>query len=117
MDVLEVIKQQVEGNPVVIYMKGTPSMPQCGFSMRAAKAMSDTGVPFAYVNILTEPEIFQNLPRYADWPTFPQIYIDGELVGGCDITLDLGASGDLKTMMETAVAKVEAAKEGSGESS
>jgi monothiol glutaredoxin len=104
MDVLEVIKQQVEGNPVVVYMKGTPQMPQCGFSSRTAEAMSNTGVPFAYVNVLTEPEIFQNLPRYADWPTFPQVYIGGELVGGCDITLDLNASGDLKTMMEAAVA-------------
>ena len=116
MDVLEVIKQQVEGNPVVIYMKGTPDMPQCGFSMRAAKAMSDTGVPFAYVNILTEPAIFEGLPRFADWPTFPQIYIDGDLVGGCDITLDLATSGDLKSMMETAVAKVQEDKSGDAES-
>ena len=111
MDVLEVIKQQVEGNPVVIYMKGTPKMPQCGFSSRTAEAMSNTGVPFAYVNVLTEPEIFQNLPRYADWPTFPQVYIDGELVGGCDITLDLNGSGELKTMMEAATTKADAVKQ------
>ena len=110
MDVLEVIKQQVEGNPVVVYMKGTPKMPQCGFSSRTAEAMANTGVPFAYVNVLTEPEIFQNLPRFADWPTFPQVYIDGELVGGCDITLDLNSSGELKGMMEAAVAKGEADK-------
>jgi monothiol glutaredoxin len=115
MDVLEVIKQQVEGNPVVIYMKGTPQMPQCGFSSRTAEAMTNTGVPFAYVNVLTEQEIFQNLPRYADWPTFPQVYIGGELVGGCDITLDLNSSGELKGLMEAAVAKAEAAKEDAGE--
>jgi len=80
MDVLERIDQQVKNNPVVIYMKGTPQMPQCGFSMRAAQALSETGIPYAYVNVLQDPEIFENLPRYADWPTFPQIYIDGELV-------------------------------------
>jgi monothiol glutaredoxin len=107
MDVLERIDQQVKGHPVVIYMKGTPQMPQCGFSMRAAQALGDTGVSFAYVNVLQDPEIFENLPRYADWPTFPQIYVDGELVGGCDITLELSASGELKTMMETASAKTE----------
>ncbi len=107
MDVLEVIKQQVENNPVVIYMKGTPQFPQCGFSSRAAQAMASTGLPFAYVNVLEDPEIFQNLPRFADWPTFPQIYIDGELVGGCDITLELAESGELKQMMTQAVAKAE----------
>jgi len=105
MDVLERIDQQVKGNPAVIYMKGTPQFPQCGFSMRAASAMQETGVPFAYVNVLQDPEIFENLPRYADWPTFPQVYIDGELVGGCDITLELHVSGELKTMMESAAAK------------
>lgn len=105
VDVLERIDQQVKGNPIVIFMKGTPQFPQCGFSMRAAQALKECGVPFAYVNVLQDPEIFQNLPRYADWPTFPQIYIAGELVGGCDITLELHAAGELKPMMEQAVAK------------
>jgi monothiol glutaredoxin len=107
MDVLDRIDQQVKNNPVVIYMKGTPQMPQCGFSSRAAEALGSTGVPFAYVNVLQDPEIFENLPRYADWPTFPQIYIDGELVGGCDITLEMHQSGNLKTMMEQAAAKAD----------
>ena len=102
MDVLEIIKQQVEGNPCVIYMKGSPEMPQCGFSMRAAQALQSTEQPFSYVNVLTEPAIFENLPRYADWPTFPQIYVGGELVGGCDITLELAESGELKKLMEKA---------------
>ena len=106
MDVLELIKQQVESNPVLIYMKGTPDFPMCGFSSRAAQALAATGIPFAYVNVLEDPEIFQNLPRYADWPTFPQIYIDGELIGGCDITLELYQSGELKKLMEAAVQKV-----------
>ncbi|WP_295581248.1 Grx4 family monothiol glutaredoxin [uncultured Lamprocystis sp.] len=108
MDVLERIGDQVKSNAVVIYMKGTPQFPQCGFSMRASAALQECGVPFAYVNVLQDPEIFENLPRYADWPTFPQIYIDGELVGGCDITLELHASGELKPMMEAAAAKTEA---------
>jgi monothiol glutaredoxin len=104
MDVLERIREQVEGNPVVIYMKGTPQFPQCGFSARAAAALQDCGRPFAYVNVLADPEIFENLPRYANWPTFPQIYVDGELIGGCDITLELHASGELQKMVKQATA-------------
>jgi monothiol glutaredoxin len=102
MDVLERIKEQVESHPVVIYMKGTPQLPQCGFSSRASQALQACGQEFAYVNVLTDPEIFENLPRYADWPTFPQIYINGELIGGCDITLELYQQGDLKKLVEQA---------------
>jgi monothiol glutaredoxin len=102
MDVLERIKQQVESNPVVIYMKGTPERPQCGFSMRAAQALQACEVPFAYVNVLADPEIFQNLPRFANWPTFPQVYVNGELIGGCDITVDLLQKGELKPMLQQA---------------
>ena len=105
MDVLELIKQQVESNPVVIYMKGTPEMPRCGFSQRATQALAATGLPFTYVNVMEDPEIFDNLPRYADWPTFPQIYVGGELIGGCDITLELYQSGELQKLMEEAVGK------------
>jgi len=113
MDAPERIDQQVKNNPVVIFMKGTPQFPMCGFSMRAAKALSECGVPFTHVNVLQDPEIFENLPRYADWPTFPQIYVDGELIGGCDITLELHASGELKTMLEKATARKDtAANEG-----
>jgi len=103
VDVLERIKEQVENNSVVIYMKGTPDMPRCGFSHRASQALAATGLPFAYVNVLEDPEIFDNLPRYADWPTFPQIYINGELIGGCDITLELYQSRELQKLMEAAV--------------
>jgi len=105
MDVLDRIKEQVETNPVIIYMKGTPQFPQCGFSSRAAAALQDCGEKFAYVNILSDPEIFENLPRFADWPTFPQVYIDGELIGGCDITLEMHASGDLKNQVTEAAKK------------
>ncbi len=111
MDLLETLKQQIRDNPVIIYMKGTPELPMCGFSQRAAQAMMDTGVEFAYVNVLQNPRIMEELPKVADWPTFPQIYIDGELVGGCDIVLELHAQGELKPMMEQAVAKAKEAKE------
>lgn len=106
MDVLERIKQQVEGHPVVIFMKGTPQMPQCGFSSRAAQALQACGEDFAYVNVLADPDIFQNLPRFANWPTFPQVYINGELVGGCDITLELYQKGELQKMVKEAVSHV-----------
>ncbi|MFT6372554.1 MAG: monothiol glutaredoxin [Gammaproteobacteria bacterium] len=105
MDVLDRIKQQVEGHPVLIYMKGTPQLPQCGFSSRTVEALKSLEVEFAYVNVLSDPDIFQNLPRFADWPTFPQVYVDGELIGGCDITLEMHASGDLQKMATDAVAK------------
>ncbi|MDH5323996.1 MAG: Grx4 family monothiol glutaredoxin [Gammaproteobacteria bacterium] len=105
MDVLDRIRQQVEQNPVVIFMKGTPQLPQCGFSSRAAEALKACGEEFAYVNVLADMEIFENLPRFADWPTFPQIYINGELIGGCDITLDLFQQGELKSMVQSAVEK------------
>jgi monothiol glutaredoxin len=103
MDVMERIKQQVENNPVVIFMKGTPQMPQCGFSSRAAQALMSCEREFAHVNVLMDPEIFENLPRYANWPTFPQIYINGELIGGCDITLEMFQKGELKTAVQEAV--------------
>jgi len=104
MDVMERIRRQVEGTPVVIYMKGTPQLPQCGFSSRAAEALKQCGHKFVYVNVLLDHEIFESLPGYADWPTFPQLYINGELVGGCDITLELAASGELQKMVDDAVA-------------
>jgi len=102
MDVLERIKEQVDNNPVIVFMKGTPQFPQCGFSARTAEALKSCGERFAYVNVLADPEVFQNLPRFADWPTFPQVYVNGELIGGCDITLELQANGDLEKMVKEA---------------
>tara|TARA_Y100000590_G_scaffold63012_1_gene67511 strand:+ start:8705 stop:9022 length:318 start_codon:yes stop_codon:yes gene_type:complete len=96
------IKQQVTENPVIIYMKGSPEMPMCGFSSKAVEALKQCGKEFAYVNIILDQEIMQELPNFANWPTFPQLYIKGELVGGCDITLDLFNSGELKKMVEEA---------------
>ncbi|MDA3808333.1 MAG: Grx4 family monothiol glutaredoxin [Thiomicrorhabdus sp.] len=107
-ETLERIHSQVTSNPVVLYMKGTPQMPSCGFSSRTAQALAETEEKFAFVNILADATIFEHLPKYQDWPTFPQLYIDGELQGGCDITLELAESGELKKMMAAASAKKEA---------
>jgi len=102
MDVLERIQTHVDENPVILFMKGTPQMPMCGFSSRTAEALKACNREFAYVNVIADPEIFENLPRFADWPTFPQLYVKGELVGGCDITLELAESGELQSMVDTA---------------
>ncbi|MHA7841441.1 MAG: Grx4 family monothiol glutaredoxin [Gammaproteobacteria bacterium] len=100
MDTLERIKQQIADNAVILYMKGSPEMPQCGFSARAAQALMACGVEFAYINILENPDIRETLPQYAQWPTFPQLYIGGELIGGSDIIQDLYTKGELQTMLE-----------------
>lgn len=102
MEVLDRIKSHVDENPVILFMKGTPQMPMCGFSSRTAEALKQCNREFAFVNVIADPEIFENLPRFADWPTFPQLYIKGELVGGCDITLELAESGELQTMVDDA---------------
>ena len=102
MDIMERITQAIESNAVILFMKGSPEFPQCGFSSRASQAVADCGAEFAYVNVLADPEVRENLHRYADWPTFPQLYINGELVGGCDIIMELHESGELKKMIEQA---------------
>lgn len=98
-DILEVIRQQVEQNPVVLYMKGSPQFPQCGFSARAVEVMSEVGKPFAYVNVLDAPEIRTNLPKYGNWPTFPQLWVKGELVGGSDILIEMHENGELAELL------------------
>ncbi len=97
------IEQQLAENPVLVYMKGTPQFPQCGFSAQVAQAMTEVGKPFAYVNILEAPELRQNLKEYANWPTYPQLWVKGELVGGCDIIMELYRSGQLKDLIGGAV--------------
>lgn len=108
MKTSEIIKNQVTENPVIIYMKGTPQMPQCGFSGNAINALNSTGLPYAYVNVLENDRIFQALPEFADWPTFPQIFIAGELVGGGDNVVEMMKDGSLKPMMEQAISAAEA---------
>jgi monothiol glutaredoxin len=105
MDVMERIQKQVDSAPIVIYMKGTPQFPQCGFSARAAQTLASTGIEFAYVNVFEDQEVFQNLPSFADWPTFPQIYFNSELVGGGDIIVEMAENGSLKDEMKKAVEK------------
>jgi len=94
-DILETIKKQIEENPIIIYMKGSPDQPQCGFSARAVQSLMSCGKRFAYVDILANPDIRTNLPKYANWPTFPQLWVKGELVGGCDIITEMEANGEL----------------------
>ena len=103
MDVLERIDQQVKENNILIYMKGTPQFPQCGFSSRAAQTLASTGVEFAYVNIFEDQEVMQALPSFQDWPTFPQIYFNSELIGGGDIIIEMSGMGSLVSAMQDAV--------------
>lgn len=103
-DIMQAISQRVTGNPVVLFMKGTPQFPQCGFSMRVSQALAACGVEFDYVDVLAEPEYRQALPSFSNWPTFPQLFVKGELVGGCDIVLDLFQQGELQRMTREATA-------------
>ncbi len=101
MDVQEVIKQQVTGHPIVLYMKGTPQFPQCGFSANVVKTLKACGVDnFFTVDVLANPDIRQGIKDYANWPTIPQLYINGEFVGGSDIVSEMYQSGELKDMLK-----------------
>ena len=99
MDVNERIKAVLAEHPIVLFMKGTPQFPMCGFSSRAAQALKEAGAQVHAVNVLADPEVRAALPHYANWPTFPQLFIQGELIGGCDIVEDLKASGELARMV------------------
>ena len=103
MSVIERIQAEVEGHPIVLFMKGTAQFPMCGFSSRTVQALKAAGANQLHtINVLEDPEVRANLPRYANWPTFPQLYINGELIGGCDITLELHAKGELGSMVAEA---------------
>ncbi|MFV8571689.1 Grx4 family monothiol glutaredoxin [Marinobacter sp. SBS5] len=108
MDINETIKSQLEENPVILYMKGNPQAPQCGFSARTVQALMACGERFAFVNILENQELREALKVYSSWPTYPQLYIGGELVGGCDIVLEMSESGELEKMVKEAVKSAEA---------
>ena len=97
------IKSQIERHPVLVYMKGTPQAPRCGFSAQTVSILMECGKPFAYVDVLAHAEIRRELPQYARWPTFPQLWIDGELVGGCDIVTQMHERGELLPMVQSAV--------------
>ena len=99
VNVNERIKEQLDNNPVLLYMKGTPDFPQCGFSGQTVAALKAIGRPFSYVNIFEDPEIREGLKTYSNWPTFPQLYVDGELIGGCDIVVEMYHSGELQKLL------------------
>lgn len=102
MEIMDVLKDQIESNTILLYMKGSPNQPQCGFSARTVQAVMECGQKFAYVDVLANPDVRANLPTYANWPTFPQLWVKGELVGGCDIITEMHASGELKTLLDGA---------------
>ena len=105
MSIQDVIKKQVSGNKVVLYMKGTPDFPQCGFSANALGILRACGVNDPYtVNVLENPDIRQGIKEYANWPTIPQLYVNGEFVGGSDIMPEMYQSGELKKLLEKAPA-------------
>lgn len=101
MNTLDKIKEQISSNPIILYMKGSPQFPQCGFSAKACQALQSLGIEFAYVDILANPDIRQTLPAYANWPTFPQLYVKGELIGGSDIITEMLETGELKTLIDS----------------
>ena len=105
MDVLDSIREQIQSNPIILYMKGSPQAPQCGFSAQTVQCLMACGERFAYVDVLSNPDVRANLPGYANWPTFPQLWVEGELVGGCDIVTEMFQSGELKTLINGAAAR------------
>lgn len=107
METLDKIKKQINDNAILLYMKGSPKLPSCGFSSQAVQALMQCGQPFAYVDILQHPDIRAELPKYANWPTFPQLWIEGELIGGCDIILEMFQQGELQPLIKKAAEKAQ----------
>ena len=98
----ETIQEQIEGNSILLYMKGNPEQPMCGFSAQTTQVLKACGKRFAYVDILSNPEIRATLPKVSNWPTFPQLFVNGELVGGCDIVTEMYEQGELQTLIDKA---------------
>ena len=101
MDIEQEIKEQISSNPILLYMKGSPDSPQCGFSSKATQLLISCGKPFSFVDILSNPEIRANLPKVSNWPTFPQLFVDGDLVGGSDIMVEMDENGELQKLIDT----------------
>jgi len=101
MSIEETIKEQIDSNTILLYMKGNPEQPQCGFSAQVTQLLMSCGQRFACVDVLSNPDIRANLPGVSNWPTFPQLFIDGELVGGCDIITELHEKGELQTLVDS----------------
>ena len=102
MNAIERIKSQLASAPVVLYMKGTPDFPQCGFSAQTVGALRACNAKFTHFNIFEDPEVREALKTYSNWPTFPQLYVNGELIGGCDIALEMYRSGELQKLLSEA---------------
>jgi monothiol glutaredoxin len=100
VDVNARIEEQLKSHDVLLYMKGTPDFPQCGFSGQTIAALNAIGKPYSYVNIFEDQEVREGLKVYSNWPTFPQLYVKGELIGGCDIVIEMFRSGELKKLLE-----------------
>jgi monothiol glutaredoxin len=115
MDIMDTLREQIDNNAILLYMKGSPQMPQCGFSAQTVQALMACGQRFAYVDVLAHPEVRANLPKYGNWPTFPQLWVEGELVGGCDIVTELYESGELKTLVRGAAERAGQLEEDSSE--
>ena len=101
MDIEQEIKEQISSNPILLYMKGSPDSPQCGFSSKATQLLISCGKPFSFVDILSNPEVRANLPKVSNWPTFPQLFVDGDLVGGSDIMVEMHENGELQMLIDT----------------
>ncbi len=100
MDIEDTIKKQIADNPIILYMKGSPNQPQCGFSARTSQAIMACGERFAFVDILSNPDIRATLPKIGNWPTFPQLWVEGELIGGCDIVCEMHENGELQELLK-----------------
>lgn len=100
VDVTARIEEQLSSHDILLYMKGTPDFPQCGFSGQAVAALNAIGKPYAFVNIFEDPEVREGLKEYSNWPTFPQLYVKGELIGGSDIMIEMYQSGELKELLD-----------------
>jgi monothiol glutaredoxin len=105
----EKIREQLAGNPIILYMKGVPDKPECGFSAKTVGILKQTGIPYTYVNVLAAPFIREKLPSISHWPTYPQLFVKGELVGGCDIVDAMNNDGSLVPLLKSAEAKDETA--------
>tara|TARA_B100001057_G_scaffold393425_1_gene402307 strand:+ start:270 stop:584 length:315 start_codon:yes stop_codon:yes gene_type:complete len=101
MDIIEKINNQISDNKILLYMKGSPDKPECGFSQRASQILMACGKEFSFVDILSNPEIRQELPSVSEWPTFPQLFINGQLVGGSDIMMEMYQNGELKELIDS----------------
>mmetsp|Transcript_17144 Transcript_17144/g.24125 ORF Transcript_17144/g.24125 Transcript_17144/m.24125 type:complete len:182 (+) Transcript_17144:57-602(+) len=106
-EAVEMIKGHVEANPIMLYMKGNPSMPMCGFSARVVQILQDEGVDFSSVNVLDYPSIREGVKKFANWPTIPQLYVNGEFIGGCDIITSMHENGELAELLKETIKEEE----------